>query len=126
VVDNDVLEHVNVQRDVEGAGSDRCNLAEEDVLRHPMTIVSLADCCRLHKDLDRLLEGRAHERAGVRAVDSMPSDRHERATMGHQVAEKSQVSVIDVGAVELDDIAELAHNGGACSLDTEDIEDFDA
>lgn len=56
VVDDDILQHVDVQRDVEGSGAHGGHLAEHDVLRDTVTIILLAHRSGLHKDLHGLLE----------------------------------------------------------------------
>lgn len=59
------------------------------------------------KSSHRLLEGTLHERSCVLAVDAVTSDGHQVTAARHGVAEQSQVAVVDVGAVEGDDVVQL-------------------
>ena len=126
VVRHHVLEHVHVQVQVKGAGAHRRHLAKHHVLRHTLAVVHVAHCGRLHEDLDRLLKGAAHQRTLVGAVDAVPGDGHQRALAGHDVHQQGEVAVVDVGAVELNHIAHLLEQRGACGLDTKHAENLDA
>lgn len=48
MIDDDILQHVDVEGDIERTSTHGCHLAEDDVLRDTMAIISFADCCRFH------------------------------------------------------------------------------
>src|ERR1700722_5043855 len=56
----------------------------------------------------------------------MPRVRHEMSTMRHQIAKQGEVTIVDFGALELNDAAQLPENCGPSSFDTENVEDFNA
>lgn len=69
----------------------------------------------------RLLEGALHEGTGVLAVDAVTRDGHQVAAAGHGVAKQSQVAVVDVGAVEGDDVVQLPLQGLSHGLDAQNL-----
>jgi len=56
VVDDDILQHVHVERDIEGACAHRSHLTKHDVFCDTMAVIPLSDGGSLHENLDRLLE----------------------------------------------------------------------
>ena len=72
-----------------------------------------------------LLEGASHETADLLSIDAVTRDRHEVALGGHDVAEKRQVAIVDIGAVEGDDVVHLFLDGLAAGLDAERLEHLD-
>ena len=88
MIDNRVLEHVDIKRNVEATCAHRCELAKHDVLCYPMTIILFTDCRRFHQNFHRFLERAPHQRASISTVDTMSSDRHECAAVRHEVAEE--------------------------------------
>mmetsp|Transcript_22571 Transcript_22571/g.74848 ORF Transcript_22571/g.74848 Transcript_22571/m.74848 type:complete len:625 (-) Transcript_22571:3786-5660(-) len=119
-----VLELRRVQEQIADAGADVRELAEHDVRRDSVDVVGPRVDGALEEDLDRLLEGRGEERAGVAAVDAVAADGHERPAEAHGVAEHGEVAVVDVGAVEGDDLAEHLEQGLPRALDAHDVADL--
>ena len=91
-----LLEHGLIQEDAKGAGANGRELAEHDVLAHPLQPVPLAKASRVQQDVHRLLKGAPHQRAGVLSVDAVPRDGHQVAAVGHDVAQDGEVPVVDV------------------------------
>lgn len=56
------------------------------------------------------------------AVDSVSRDGHQVATTGHGVTQESQMPVIDVGAVEGDDVVQLPLQGLPHGFDAQHLE----
>ena len=102
-----VFQHSLVQIELEFARSEWCELAEHDVLRDATNLVRLRVHRGLHEHVNSLLERAAHEGATVHPVDAVARDRQQVATERHDVAEDGKVTVVDVGAVKLDDGAQL-------------------
>ncbi len=126
MIDNSILQHINIEGHLECPRTHWCHLSEHNVLRNAVTIILLADSCRLHQDFDRLLEGAPHKSPRVCTIDSMARNGHERPAVRHQIAQQGKMPVVDVGTVEFNDTAQLFQNRRACGLDTENIEDFNA
>lgn len=55
----------------------------------------------------RLLKGTLHQWSRVLTVDAVTGDSHQVATTRHCVAKQSQVTVVNIGAVEGDDVVQL-------------------
>lgn len=85
---HDVLEHLNVERDVERAGTHRSKLTEQDALCNTSAVVPLSNGCSFHQDLDRLFERTSHERASIGSVDTVTSDGHEVSAIRHDIHEQ--------------------------------------
>ena len=100
-------------------------MAEHDVLGDAGDGVGLGKGRGLEQNVDRLLEGGAHQCAGLDAVDAVARDGHQVAAVGHDVAQDGEVAVVDVRAVERDDVAHLLEQRGACGLDAEHAVDLD-
>ena len=88
MVHNHILEHINVQVEIERTRAHWCQLAQEHILRNTPAIVHIAHRRGLDQQLDRLLESAAHQCTLVGAVDTVSSDRHQCTLTGHNVAEK--------------------------------------
>lgn len=56
MVYNYVLEHLEIECNIESAGSHGCELSEQDILCHSCAMISFSDSSCLHQDLHRLLE----------------------------------------------------------------------
>lgn len=119
-----VLEHLDVQRDVEGAGTHWSELTEQDAFCDSGAVISFSNRCSFHQDLDRLFEGTSHERASVGSIDTVTSDSHEVSAIRHHVHEQGQMSVIDTRTSKLDDVPHFAQQRLSCSFDTQNFEDF--
>lgn len=88
VVNNDVLEHLEVETDVKRAGTHVSDLSKENVLGHTPAIVHVSHSGSLHQDLNGLLEGASRESTGVGSIDTVSGDRHEPTSLSHEVAQK--------------------------------------
>ena len=84
------------------ARTHRCHLAEQDVLCNTVAVVLLADHGSFHENPDGLLERAPYESSRTCVIDTAALDGHERSSVGHQVAQKGEMAVVDVGTVELD------------------------
>ena len=120
-----LLEHLLVQVELKLAGAERSELSEHDVLGDTAHVVGLRVHGGLHQHVDRLLEGAAHERARVDAVDAMARDGEQVAAEGHHIAQDGKVAVVDVRAVKLDDGAQLLKKRLAHGLDAEHADRLD-
>ncbi len=116
---------VLIEIKLERAGSNRCHLAQDDVLRDTIACIELGRGTGLEKNLDSLLKGASHERTGFVSVETVPGDGNQVALVGHQVNQQGQVAVVDVGAVKSNDVKDLLVQGAASSLDTEHGQDLD-
>lgn len=69
----------------------------------------------------RLLKGTLHERSCVLTVDTVTRDGHQVSAARHGVAEQSQVTVVDIGTVERDDVVQLPLQGFSHCLDSQNL-----
>ena len=122
VIYNDILQHINVQRDVKGTRSHGCHLSEHDVFSDTVAIVLFSNRGSFHENFNGLLEGTSHEGPSVRTVDTMPGDGHESTPVGHQIAKESEVSIIDVGPIEFDNLSKFLHDCSPGGFDSKDVE----
>ena len=83
-----VLALLRVQNQVEAASADPRQLAQHDVLRHPLEVIALPVGGGLHEHVHRLLEGALHQGAHLLPVDAVTRDGHQVAFRGHDVAEE--------------------------------------
>jgi hypothetical protein len=56
VIDDGVLEHVDVQGNIESASSHRCQLPKHHILGNTMAVILLSYGRGLHEDLHRFFE----------------------------------------------------------------------
>ena len=89
-----------VEHQRERARPDRRQRAEHHRLGHARHPVPLGEDRGAEQDVDRLLERRLRERAGLGPVDAVAGDGHKVAARGHRVDEHGQVAVVDVGACD--------------------------
>jgi hypothetical protein len=89
VIDDGVLQHIDVNSDIERSSAHRGHLSEDNVLRDTVTIVSLSHCGSLHENLNGLFEGRPHQGSSVGAVDTMTGDCNKMTAVSHEVAKES-------------------------------------
>ena len=108
---------LHVKHQVEAAGADLGQLSEHDVLGDALHRIDFAVTGSLEQNVYGLLEGALHETAHLLTIDAVARDGHEIAFRGHHVAEKCQMAVVDVGAVERDDAVHLFLDGLAARLD---------
>eukprot|EP00982_Pelagococcus_subviridis_P006180 30000-Pelagococcus_subviridis.AAC.2 len=107
------------------ARPERAELPEHDVLGETGHAIALRERGGFHQDVHRLLEGAAHERPGLHAVDPVPGDRHQVPTVRHHLDEDREVAVVDVRAVELDDASEFLQKRVSHRLDAQDLDHLD-
>jgi hypothetical protein len=119
-----VLALLGVQQQGEGAGAHPGQLAQHDVLRHALQVVYLGVGSRVHQDIHRFLKGAPHEGTHVLPVDAVAGDGHQVALGRHDVAEQRQVTVVDIGAVEGDDVVHLPLHRLAHCLNAQYLEDL--
>jgi hypothetical protein len=122
LIGDDIFEHSEIELNVESTGTHRSDLTEHDVLRYTLAVILVSLSCSLHEDLDSLLERRFGECTSVCSVDTVSRDGHELSTLSHQVAKQCQVTVVDVGTIELDDVSQLLEQSGSTGLDPENLE----
>lgn len=56
MVNDSILQHIDVQRNVKRSSTHRRHLTEHDILRNAMTIILLTNSGSLHQDFNGLLE----------------------------------------------------------------------
>jgi riboflavin synthase alpha subunit len=71
-----VLQHVNVERNVEASRAHRGHLTEDHIFGDAVAVVLLAHRGGFHQDFDGLLEGRPHQCSCIGAIDPMSGDGH--------------------------------------------------
>jgi hypothetical protein len=79
---------------------------------------------RLHENVHRFFEGAAGQGASLLSVDAVTGDGHQVTLGRHDVAQQRQVAVVDIGAVEGDDMRHLSLDGFTHSFDAQRGEDL--
>lgn len=71
------------------------------------------------ENLDRLFEGALPQSARIDSVDAVPRDCSEDATVCHDIAQSTEMTIVDVNTVRAEDYSQLADEAEPRSLDTE-------
>lgn len=119
-----ILALIGVQQQIEAPGSHARQLTHNDVLGDASHWVNFSVTRRIHQHIDGFLERASHESAGVLSVDSVTCDGHQVTLRRHDVAQQSQVTIVDVQAVELQHRIHLLLDGLSNRLNSQHAEDF--
>jgi hypothetical protein len=125
VVRDDSLEHLGIKKNVELAGSHRCQLTKHDIFRDTTAIIKFTNGSSLEKDLNSFFERTSHESTCIGTIDTMTGDSHQVATRSHDINQERKMSMIDIRTVKCQHLCQFFHQRGAGSLNAEDLEDLD-
>lgn len=124
VVDRLPLNHVRVGHDIEGARAVRRQLPHDDVFSHSAQRINFSVERGLEENLDRLFEGALPQSTRIYSVDAMPRDGSQHAAVRHDVAEGTEMTIIDVDVVRAEDNSQLTDEAEPGGLDSENGKGF--
>jgi hypothetical protein len=119
-----ISQHAVVEKQIKTTGSLRNKMTQHTVLRYPFHSIRFSESCSIVQNFYSFFVGTAHERPRIIAVESMSIDGQQVTTISHCIAEKRQVTIIDISAVEADDIVDFQIQRSSGSLDAQHITYF--
>jgi hypothetical protein len=96
MIDNDVLQHVHVERNVKCTRTHRRHLTQQDIFGNTSAVINITNGSGFQQDFDSLFERTSRQSARIRSVDTVSCDRHELSLVAHEITQQGQMSVIDI------------------------------
>lgn len=119
-----MTKHVQVEDQFERAGSQRSQLAQHDVFCHTRQVVALSKSSSIQQDVHGLFERASHQGAGLHSIDTVTSDGHQVASVGHHVGQRGQVTIVDVRTIERNHVTNFREQSSSRGFDSQTIVDF--